>query len=96
MKIYVVMGETGEYADYQEWIVHAYVDPTEAQKHADAAQQAFCSLVPGWNPGENEGIPFQRYLELGAFKNPYDPDGQLDYTGVRYGVVEVPVSEKFR
>ena len=38
MKIYIVRGPTGEYSDRSEWVVCAYPNKRDAEKHADLAK----------------------------------------------------------
>jgi len=39
MKIYVVIGHTGEYDSYREWLVKAYKDEKQAQNHVKLADE---------------------------------------------------------
>ena len=34
-KIYVVIGESGEYSDHSEWLVAAFLSETKAYQHAE-------------------------------------------------------------
>jgi hypothetical protein len=46
-KLYVVMGENGEYSDREEWLVAAYLDEAKAKAHvmrAETALREFNSL----------------------------------------------------
>ena len=36
--IWLVIGGTGDYSDYEEWVVCGYSTEQEAQKHCDALQ----------------------------------------------------------
>jgi len=72
-KIYVVIGDTGEYDDFSTWIVKAYFSKALADSHALQAQTAADKLQ------RNNYEPV----------NPYDPFMKLDYNGAHYRVQEI-------
>lgn len=84
MKIYLVMGETGQHEDRHEWTVAAYKKKETAERHAELAQQFLIDT----NAKENGGFGWKKIA------TPYDPQANCDYTGTTYGVVEVDLLEK--
>ena len=79
--IYLVVGETGEYSDHRDWYVgwSADKDKAEALCHK-------CSLEAQDFKRRDDADPCG-YIDRAI---PSDPDFQMDYTGTRYFVVEVP------
>lgn len=90
MKIYIVMGTTGEYSDRSEWPVVAYQDEAMAQAHVLAATaeasriQAALAATDSASRYTEEGRA--QYLEI-MKSSPYDPDLYIDYTGTSYYVM---------
>jgi hypothetical protein len=84
--MWVVMGETGAYDDYCDWMVCAYTTEAEAEKHAQAAQNWWVDNFHAWHdawPGE-------------WVKNPYDLMAcRPDYTGTKYHVFEIELKTEF-
>lgn len=78
---YVVMGSTGEYSDHTEWAVAVYLEKEEAERHAELANKDVAG-AESWTWSQRRGY---------TGKNPYDVDCDIDYTGTRYAVVEVPL-----
>lgn len=78
--IYLVIGETGEYDDHNEWVVHAYRSRELALEHAAAAEAVAKEIFKEY--------PFPACIAANA-KNPHDPKMQIDYTGSRYRVEEI-------
>lgn len=75
--VYIVVGMTGEYDDFREWAVAAFTSKRRAEtwkknckRYAPRKKQAAGLL---WS-GRDE------------LHNPYDPDMDVDYTGVSYYV----------
>lgn len=79
-QIHVVMGSTGEYSDHQEWSVAAYFSKSKAEEHVVKASARARELIA------EKG-------EFGSFKggNEFDAEMQVDYTGVNYYVMTVPI-----
>jgi hypothetical protein len=75
--VYVVMGQTGEYSDRTEWVVVAYSNEADAQKHVENATRRAKELEVT-KPRNWEA------LEAHLASNEFDPAMQLDYTGTRY------------
>lgn len=96
VSVYVVMGITGEFSDTRQWSVAAYLSPSDAQAHAEAAQQRAKALAAWCCPDCNK--PYRR--SHGSCPSPkpsneYDPTMRIDYTGTEYDVEEVPLRLKF-
>jgi hypothetical protein len=83
MKIYIVMGTTGEYSDRHEWPVVAYFDEHAARVHIDNATRVA-------NQIEQDGGYYDP--EDGA-KNEYDPSMRMDYTGTGYYMMTVDTAD---
>lgn len=85
--IFVIIGQTGEYSDRDEWTV-CYLDNEEqAKKYVELATRS-AKEIEALCPNDN-GCE-----ALTMYGNPYDADMQLDYTGTYYSYRKVPyVSE---
>lgn len=85
--IYVVVGKTGEYADYQEWYVCAYPVKRMAEQHCKAAQEEDTRLAAG----------HRTILSIlrGEVTNKYDPNYSRDYTGTTYEIHPIKLFPKF-
>ena len=81
MTIYVVFGNTGECADYQEWMVKAFTNRKRATAHQCWAQYYSKKYEESLNG------KFQVGVRHGF--NPYDPAMRRDYNGTAYLVREV-------
>ena len=82
-KIWIVFGETGEYDSHHEWSIAAYKTEELAQAHADAATKFY---------QDNNCLTDRykwSYSRLDEFKNPFDPNMDIDYTGTSWGVYPV-------
>lgn len=73
--IYLLQGNTGEYSDYQDWIIACYTNKKEAEKHLKLLQEEV---------KEKEKTALYRH----NIKTKYDPNISIDYTGVFYNVIE--------
>jgi len=85
-EIFVVVGQTGEYSDACEWLVAAYSNESDAQKHVEEATRVARAIAV---LRESDG-----HDARGA-ANPYDPQMTIDYTGTTYSVARVAVPERF-
>lgn len=84
MKVYVVIGTTGEYSDRMEWLVCGFLDEEKAKERVLLAEGfARDSFISG---------EFNRYDDV-EIKNPYDGKFQIDYTGTDYYYAEIEVEE---
>ena len=73
-KIYVVKGETGEYADHGEWFVKAYFSQKLAESHRLHAQAV---------------ADDQDRKQETPIVSAYDPFIKMDYNGTKYSVIEI-------
>ena len=85
MICYVVMGTTGEYSSKTEWLAMAYLSEEKAKKHVTQASDWFRANV------ESGQIDI---LNEDKFKNPYDPDMQVDYTGTAWYYEECELNDE--
>ncbi len=79
MKIYVVIGYTGEYSDRTEWLVKAFNSEDAAKEHVLSATK---------RAKEIEATREDRYRSPKA-ANEFDPLMQMDYTGTYYNYESV-------
>jgi hypothetical protein len=85
-KVYVVCGSTGEYSDHAEWLVAAYTNEKDAQRHVLlAAQEADCIKEERGN----------RYTSPREGSNRFDANMRMDYTGTSYYYDTTELHEKF-
>jgi hypothetical protein len=80
MKIFVVMGTTGEYSDRSEWPVIGYFDEKKAQEHVENAAKVAKGI---------EATRTSPYWTDPDQSNQYDPHMRMDYTGTSYYLMEV-------
>ena len=79
MKIFVVIGSTGEYSDHQEWLVVAFSDKVVAERFVLTVSARARELLAKYGRGYN--IP--------KGSNEHDPEMTIDYSGVNYNIAEV-------
>lgn len=72
--LFLVWGQTGEYADRTEWVVCAHDTEEGAKRHVAAAQARADELYSD----------FSGYQEIPLGANEYDAGMRTDYTGVTY------------
>lgn len=91
MKIFIVMGRTGEYSDSREWVVCAFVSEAEAKDYVDKCSKMADELMV--RRGSRYSYNFEPDL------NPLDPYFQMDYTGTSYWAepteLKIPEAGKF-
>lgn len=85
MKVYVVVGTTGEYSDRIEWQVCAYRDEEQAKAHVQGAEGY---VRANYQTGRPRLIGGMVYEVPDGDENPWDPElptyaGSV-YTGVSY------------
>jgi hypothetical protein len=87
MTIYVVMGMCGEYSDRTEWPVKAFVNKEKGKALVENAtrRSAELQLV-------REQEPYVHDEEI-AKQNQFDPGMKFDYTGTRYYLMPVDLSD---
>jgi len=78
MKIYLIVGATGEYSSHMEWPVVAYDDEAVARDHVDRAKARADQIQAGK----------ERY-ETPKEANEWDPKMSMDYTGTDYCLHEI-------
>ena len=83
MQIHIVIGSTGEYSDHQEWPVKAYYSQERAQEHVTNATRKAGELV----------VMHKNRWDIPKGANEYDPDMQVDYTGVNYYIWELELGD---
>lgn len=81
--LYVVEGYCGEYEDYREWPVCAYLTRKLAQAHADRAKRRADELL----------VEHGSYSDIPAKANRYDRAMSGDYTGTSYRVYRIGVRD---
>ena len=67
MKVYVVMGTSGDYSDRREWVVCAYTDEALAKQHVELAQARSRETWAAWEDAGGWGC------DLDPADNEYDP-----------------------
>lgn len=77
MKVYKVFGATGEYEDYHEWDVVAFVDKIKADELCKKLNSIATYVM---TKGEVE----EKLREI-------DPNACVDYTGTEYFISELEV-----
>ena len=80
MKIYIVMGAAGNWEDYNDWVVKAFLDKNKAEEFKENAQKYASLLINNWNAMEN--LP-----SYDCRKNPYDPRWD-SWESTTYEIVE--------
>lgn len=95
-QIYVVIGDTGEYSDYHEWIVCAYT------REEDAIQRVkFLSAVASDLHVNDRDVRFESWQERGAAEKKIkvvengDPNASIDYTGIRWRYEAITLRDSF-
>jgi hypothetical protein len=81
--VYVLFGDTGEYSDHVDWVVRGYRDKAQA----DADCEMLNKLAEGI-----ENLPWaERDAAVRERLGGHDAQARVDYTGLIYSVVEIPV-----
>jgi hypothetical protein len=85
MKIWIVFGSTGEYADREEWAVDAWRSEVEANARVEQLEKRYHELEAGLrkNPGSEE-----REAAMASMRE-LDPGFFFDRTGATWHVVEM-------
>lgn len=79
-KVYVVMGQCGEYSDHQEWSVAAYRSESLAAERVANATRRGAEVEAKLKEGYNYNV---------LKENEFDPDMRSDYTGTEYYIMPV-------
>jgi hypothetical protein len=85
-RVYLIKGFTGEYGDRCDWIVAAYPDRAEAERHLKRLEELLGPAMFSLEPYQREELQ-ERIRESGL-----DSRCLIQYTGSRYGVQEVALS----
>ena len=88
-KVFVVVGYTGEFSDFNQWTVAAYTNEEDAKRHVLLAD-GYAREHKIWYDVDDANC----FMNSGLV-NPFDPDMMLDHTGVRYTYVAAPLFEAF-
>ena len=97
MKAYIVIGHTGEYGGYAEWLVACYTDLERAVQHRDLANE-WAKQLGGtdWEDSTHRlARPNDKHYEMrdaldeGRIVCPCDPLFWIDYTGTQYKIMEI-------
>jgi hypothetical protein len=81
--VYIVMGRTGEYSDYRDWPVKAFLDQKKAEQLRDELNQ--------WCKERGLHMSGRDYPWKEQPKPEADPNFNVDYNGTEYGIMEVPL-----
>lgn len=82
MKIYLIIGNSGEQSDHAEWNVAAYTTPEMAEEHVKRIEEMM--------KVETKDRRELRKVEE-KLKESLDPKAYLSYTGAEYGILEIEV-----
>jgi hypothetical protein len=93
MKIYVVMGVTGEYSDRNEWPVCAFSDEKMAQERVEKATFRAAEIRIQKDAGRAAGGNWYEAEKALLQTNEFDPDMEMDYTGTSYFLYTVDLME---
>jgi hypothetical protein len=84
MKVYVVIGLTGEYSDRDEWVVCGFTSEDKAKERVELATARARALFAEYKDS---------YWKEVDEKNEYDHAFKMDYTGTTYRYEELEVYE---
>jgi len=81
-KVYVVIGESGEYDSYYKWFIMAYLDRGKAEEHKRNANK---------RGKEIRDLVINQGYDRDSLSNKYDPEmiDNMDYDGATYFIEEV-------
>lgn len=93
MKIYIVLGNTGEYSDFKEWIVCAYKDEVKAKNRVIELETLLKSFKDQCKESD-----FRYDYEVGMqvqeeMRKSGDPRCEIDYTWTRYHYEETDLKD---
>ena len=89
-RIYIIKGETGEYCDYDWWLVAAFLDKTEAERYLRLCQDSSDKLIECKTRISEAKCPFIN--NDGQMKTLYDPSKGHDPDRV-YTINEIELVE---
>ena len=82
-KVYVIIGQTGQYDDYREWNVIAFKHKTKANNYLKLVQDKADEIYEKQR---------NRY-SFNERDNEYDPRMSMDYNGTKYTIEELKLEE---
>ncbi len=93
-KVYLIMGETGEYGDYSEWIVKSFFDLNKASNYLDKLNSIVIKYEDKKITHKFHSKPFLDITDSEALSDELRSLDELvrsDYTGVRYEIKTIYV-----
>lgn len=90
---FLVEGRTGEYADRREWIVGAFQSKLNALEHMTMLNNKARQFGVFYLADRPQHIETSVRLRAIERMWKFDPHVSVDYTGVRYDVVEVELMD---
>jgi len=93
MKVYRVIGITGEYGDFEEWSAKCFIDEDKARAYVNECKTFAEWLMQDDNVNEECEI-YPRYYSIEKHRE-LSPDENIkvDYTGTSYYIEELKVEE---
>ena len=90
MRIYQIVGNTGEYEDASEWVAKSFTNEIKAKDYLHFLTNKLKDLK-----GEASwyNLYFDKEGEIIEKMKPFDNNFQLDYTGTYYSLQEFDVEE---
>ena len=79
MTIYIVLGRTGDYDDFRDWVVKAFTSQEKAQELVAAASERAREILQTWAITPDDETSEQ---------NEFDPKMEMDYTGTLYYITK--------
>ncbi len=87
MRIYLVKGNTGEYADRAEWIAKAFNNEIAAIHYCDHLNK-----LGGWEHSSTYLNMDEQFRSLETLQE-FDPKARMDYTGTYYEIESMEVED---
>jgi hypothetical protein len=92
------MGKIGQWDEYSEWPVHAYLERDKAEEHATKAkrraEQIHTLFVKKFTDDDEEDEmedDWEDEDDMPEMKNEYDPGMRMHYNGTSYFIVDIPI-----
>jgi hypothetical protein len=95
-KIFIVMGATGKYDYYQEWLVKAFLDHDKAADYVILCKGEADRIIEFMNSPIRQRVMFdlEGSYAIEQFKiNPYDSNMSETYYDINYFVSEMELEE---
>lgn len=92
--LYIVQGSTGEYSDFQDWMVCGYFDHAKATARRNDLERIARELQlyesrTGYSTGRDYALRVEALKKL----QQHDEHAECDYTGITYFITECPVED---